>query len=365
MKKKMLIHINNIDIGGAEKSLINFIEYYKGSFDITLLVSRYIGGFVDNIPKEVKVIELYRYNWQLSLHKLMTLYFPSLLNKFIYRKLDKDFEYVIAYLEIFPTITLKDLPCTVKKIAFLHNNLQDLKKQTRFPIQNAWKAYSKYDYIACVSEDAKNALLSLEPSYENKVRIVNNLQNEQEIIKKSQEHFDVYDKQKINFVTVARFEPQKSLDRIVNVAKKIESENIIFHIVGTGSEFERIDKRIVENNLLEKVVLHGAQENPYKFIAHADALLMVSKFEGFPMVFQEAKILKTPILTTNVSDAKFSIDKIYGYVCENDEESIQLLVESVEENKEMLKKIEQNYQEQNFDVNKSPIDALNQMISIR
>ena len=359
----MLIHINDLDLGGAEKSLLNFIEYYKNDFDITLLLVNFQGGFKEQLPEEVAVIQLYATKLGVLVHKLCTLFFPYIIKKYVQSKLPGEYDYVVAYLELFPTITLKNISARHKKIAFLHNNILALQKSTKIPLHSAWDAYKHYDHIACVSQDAKIALLSLKPELTSKVMVINNLQDQIKILKKSEENFSEFNSDVLNLVTVARFEPQKRLDRIIELARKLRNQEVVFHIVGQGTEFNNIEKLIVRNDLSDKIKLYGPQQNPYKFIKNADALLMVSQFEGFPMVFQEAKILKTPILTTDVSDARDSIDKKYGYVCANSTDAMYKLLSEIIDKNLSLDIIRNNYEKSHFDINKDTKEQLEKIIT--
>ena len=51
-------------------------------------------------------------------------------------------------------------------------------------------------------------------------------------------------------------------------------------------------------------------------------MILTSEFEGFPVVFNEARVLNLPIITTDVSDSKKEIEGKYGIVVEKDPYSI-------------------------------------------
>ena len=40
------------------------------------------------------------------------------------------------------------------------------------------------------------------------------------------------------------------------------------------------------------------QKNPYSYMRLSDYIIITSDYEGFPVVFNEANILKKPILST-------------------------------------------------------------------
>ena len=59
----------------------------------------------------------------------------------------------------------------------------------------------------------------------------------------------------------------------------------------------------------------GAKTNPYPYFKAADLLVSTSESEACPMIFNEAKILGTPIVSANFgSSYEFIKQNIDGYV---------------------------------------------------
>ena len=73
---------------------------------------------------------------------------------------------------------------------------------------------------------------------------------------------------------------------------------------------------------IKNIEFLGAKKNPYPYLKNSDCLLMSSDFEGYPVVFVEAKILGKPIVTTDVSDSKKDIEGKYGIVTPRTEEGV-------------------------------------------
>ena len=79
----------------------------------------------------------------------------------------------------------------------------------------------------------------------------------------------------------------------------------------------------------ENIIFLGYEENPYPYFKIADAFILTSEFEGYPVVFNEAKILELPIITTDVSDAKMDIDGKFGIVTEKNVNSIYEVMKKI------------------------------------
>src|SRR5690606_36269218 len=59
MKKTLLITIHDLDAGGAQKSLVSFLNTLpEDIYDISLMVVNFRGIFISQIPVNVKVIEV-------------------------------------------------------------------------------------------------------------------------------------------------------------------------------------------------------------------------------------------------------------------------------------------------------------------
>ena len=56
MKKKVLFMLNDMNVGGTEKAFLNLVDTMSPEeYDVTLLLLRRWGGFMDAVPDWVKV----------------------------------------------------------------------------------------------------------------------------------------------------------------------------------------------------------------------------------------------------------------------------------------------------------------------
>ena len=73
-----------------------------------------------------------------------------------------------------------------------------------------------------------------------------------------------------------------------------------------------------ENNFY----LLGAKENPYPYIKYANYFCLLSNYEGYGMVLDEAKILNKPIIITDTASRESIINYNKGTIVENSEKGI-------------------------------------------
>ena len=129
---------------------------------------------------------------------------------------------------------------------------------------------------------------------------------------------------KIKILTVCRLEAEKGLLRCVPMMKACEKQGLSFvwHIVGDGTEKEKLAKAIMENGLSARVIFHGNVENPYPYMKKADFFFLPSFHEAAPLVFEEARLLGLPILTTETLSARALVGD-FGIVCQNDDAALE------------------------------------------
>lgn len=103
-------------------------------------------------------------------------------------------------------------------------------------------------------------------------------------------------------LAVGRLVRLKGYDLLIRAFARIPPEvKARLVILGEGPERPRLERLIEEHGLQERVALLGCQENPWKYMARADMLVLSSLTEGLPSVVAEAMVLGLPILATDCS----------------------------------------------------------------
>lgn len=287
-----------------------------------------------------------------------------LLNKKgIYKKhIKENFDVEIAFLEGPITRLFSTKNKNVRKIVWVHNDITLVfGKGIKSKIKKFFdkKIYSKYEKIVFVSKDNMSKFKEVYKDIRNeylepiKKDIIYNYIDKDAVIKKAEEQINVdFDKSTMNFVTVARLVPQKAIDRLIKVHAKLVYSNYKhhFYVIGEGSEKFKLENLIRENNVQDTFHLLGKKENPYPYIKHADYFCLLSNFEGYGMVLEEAKILGKPIIITDTA----AREAVYKYensiILENDEEKIFEGLKDIIQNNKKVKKLEENEQYDNSSI---------------
>lgn len=279
------------------------------------------------------------------------------MKKRIYKKYVKeDYDIEIAFLEGPITRLFSVKNKNTKKIVWVHNDIsQVFGKGLIANIKKKLdkKAYSKYEKIIFVSKDNLRKFKKEYPDLRNKnlepikKDIIYNYLNKDLVIEKSNKETEIkFNKNNINFVTVARLVPQKAIDRLINVHSKLIKNGFKheIYVIGDGPEKENLEQKIKENQVQDTFHLLGKKENPYPYIKNADYFCLLSEFEGYGMVLEEAKILGKRIIITDTA-AREAVEKYnYATIVENNENKIyEGLKNIISEEKENTQNIKFDY----------------------
>ena len=127
-----------------------------------------------------------------------------------------------------------------------------------------------------------------------------------------------------NLITVARFHPQKSIDRLLIASEEVYrgGNHHTLYLIGGGEEEGKL-RAMVKERGLNHVVFLGYRQNPYADMAKADLYVSSSLYEGFATVISESLIVGTPVLATEVSGVKEQITAPeHGWIVENSQKGL-------------------------------------------
>lgn len=328
MNKKILFVIPTIWAGGTNSALnglYNNID--KSKYEVTVWARDYYGGrkveydkvLVRNQPLLSAYYSTGHYsNIQERLFSLIVKLlkkitktfnagFDEKFDRFIIDRFEKNnhFDTVIAYNEgVVPFVS--HFKCE-NKIAWVHCDYDKHLPEDR----SEEKYYNKYRKIVTVSEYTTGVIEKRYPKLKDRCMTIYNLLDLQSISNKSLEMCDDsrFCTDKFTIVSVGRIVPVKNFSRIPQIAREMIDLgcNFRWYIIGPGmdnSEVDGIKENIEKYNVSDYVVWLGGKSNPYPYFKAANLYVCTSKSEACPMVFNEAKLNGTPIITSDFPAAK-------------------------------------------------------------
>lgn len=354
--KKIIFGITGLTLGGAERVLVDISNRLVEKYDVTIFTIYANGELEEELDKRVHRISLYDFKYsQLQGMKKRIVPLKVLFNK---RKI---FNKYIDNEKYFAQIAFLEGPVTrifsvkskngANKIAWIHNDMskvfgKGIKSKIKRVIDR--NIYEKYDTLAFVSIDNLDKFNKLYDDMDlPHETVINNYINSERILKLAKEPIeDVFKKEDVNIVQVSRLVEQKAIDRLIRVHSKLMKKGFkhkIF-IVGDGPLKEKLEKQIEELGIKDSFILLGAKQNPYPYIQNADYFGLFSNFEGYPMVIEEAKILRKYILATNTATREALINySKFSQIVDNNEEGIEQAIKFAISNKGNVKKMQNSY----------------------
>jgi glycosyltransferase involved in cell wall biosynthesis len=114
---------------------------------------------------------------------------------------------------------------------------------------------------------------------------------------------------------VARFRPQKRVDRWIEVAAALHKKNpnMKFIMAGDGPDDEMLRQKIKELDLINIIQLTGKLSDTYQAYKQIDIFLLTSDFEGLPLALLEAMSCGCVPVVSNVGGIKQLDFKGFGY----------------------------------------------------
>ena len=376
-RKRILIINNNMHIGGVQKALVGLLDSLKDKYDITLLLFRAQGELMNEIPKQIQIVETkgqYRYlgmsqqecanlidrcfrafyatvakqigvKWSIKLIDMLS--HKDKLGKFdaaisyLHCASQKSFyggtaEYALGYSD------------ADKKICYVHCDYVNSGMSSEYSND----VYCRFDSIACVSDSVRKQFISVLPQLESRTFSIINPLKVNEVVELSRQNPYKYDQTYLNCLSVARLSDEKGIDRFIRAMKAVNSSSIRYYVVGEGQYRRKIERTICETGLEQQVFLLGEDVNPYKYMINADILVVPSYHEAAPVVFQEALVVGLPVFTTCTLSAAEMISDMYGFIVNNDEESMTDKLREINEHREMIQHAKQCLTEYHYDLSK-------------
>lgn len=381
MKLNILLHIGGLGAGGAEKSLVSFLDTLpKERYNVDLMLLNNGGLFRNMIPGYINIIEppfpynclgISPTNWRFyikhnpkylikkiySLFKLKKGYLPTgqilwpLWSDEIKTNV-KEYDVAMSYIEGLPNYYIIDKVKAKRKILWIHNEYTKLGYNKEIDKDY----FEKADAVVTISDICKNDLVNNFPELKEKFHILENITNPILIKKMAEE--DITDplfenrQKQLTLLSIGRLYPQKNYQLTIDAAKIIKDKGIYFkwYIIGEGVLRESLEKQINNLSLQDNIILLGLRSNPYPYIKQCDIIVQSSLFEGKSIAIDEAKILCKPIVATNYPTVYDVItDKKNGLISEMAPVALAEKIITLYNDKDLSKSLSNNLKEETID----------------
>ncbi len=333
-KKKIFFCIPNFNAGGAEQVMINLFNEFDDQNNILVTLNNE-GPLISKISSKKKLISL---NFKKSRYSVF--HFARLFN------LEKPNIIIstMGYFNFIIMISIFFSKHRPNKIILREANTVSSTIAISWIFKYLYKIlYNKADSVICNSKEIFDQLILLGVK-KDKVKIIPNFVVQKEIQEKAKKNISLPNFINPNqplLISVGRLVKQKGMDRLINWFSKLKTRPNLL-ILGEGPNKNKLENQIKNFDLIGRVILLGHVPNPYPFIFASNALLIGSRWEGFPNVALESLALGVPVITTDQSgglvELKNMIDKKWLRVSKNEDEFISFM-ESISKRTSVKKNI--------------------------
>lgn len=351
-KKKIFISLNNMELGGVERSLLGLLsslDYNK--IEVDLCIHRHSGELFKHLPSEVRLLperKEYKVLFSSLKEAIKSRQFGIVISRIMAKMHGKLFRlrhaslkddysgvhYIAKYSKFFlPKISPKNYDLALsfviphdivlykvnskKKVAWIHTDYATVD----IDVTSEFYIWDKYDYIASISKSAEQSFLKVFPSFYSKIIEIENILPSKLI--KEQSTMAVLDddfrsrKEEVTFCSIGRFCYQKGFDNAIDMCAGLLEKGVAikWFLIGFGPDENLLRNKIQQLGLEKHFVILGKKANPYPYIKSCDFYIQPSRYEGKSVAVREAQTLSKPVIITNYPTASSQVVHRYdGFI---------------------------------------------------
>lgn len=305
VRPKLLIFINTLHSGGAERVVSLLLEHLRSDFEIHLALYTNIVDYI--IPEEIKILDLKQPLKQKKLLRFLKMPYQS-YRVYKYCK-NNNIKISVAFLyrPCYINAMMKSLWGYKGKVIMCERTHQTTMQQSHSVI---YRMFSKF----MVMFSYKRADLVLANSYAMQTDLIENFKIKTPVkviynpidlgfIKGHvcEEPPFVFENGIFYFINVGGFRKEKNHLLLLQAFFILKNLPCKLLIVGNGVMEEELKQKVSDFGIRNKVVFCGWDNNPFMYVSRADCFVLSSDVEGFPNVLIEALACGKPVISTDCS----------------------------------------------------------------
>lgn len=300
---KISFLINSLDMGGAEKVLLTYVQALSrlGLYDISVITNKpstsKIQAKMEEYAKCSSIFSLYEYKNKSPIAKA----YKSIKRRIMLHLLLKKTDIIVDFLDCDFDRYITSF--NQKKITYLHSSFQHLIRRKK----NIAERCKIYDAIITICQDMHAEIHNFSPQWLDKTHVIYNPFNFEEL-ENSSIDYSLLTELSLNILnseyilTVCRLdEDTKDIATLLEAYYLARqhgcNQNLV--IIGDGPDKANLELKAVKLNLDKHVFFMGESENPYVWMRHAKKFVLSSKGEGFGLVIVEALYLNGNVISSD------------------------------------------------------------------
>ena len=337
--KRSILFVNgHLKVGGVEKALVDLLSWIDyDRYDVDLLLLEGDGDYLPLIPRAVRV--LYKNTRLLDgpfsksiLSNLKEGRFGNVCYRIIqsagskfgikllrllkfFLPLKRRYDVAIAFRPGHSGEIVAYAVAAARKFIWWHQGSLPENAGQRISLKNL---FTEFDKVVTVSDGCKEMLAEAFELSDDRLSVVPNIIDSVKLSSLSDADDPYGDDKRFRIVSLSRFAPEKHLEDAVEAAFVLKDRlDFVWYIIGDGSEFSKVSRRVEELDLEKRVILPGSVANPYAFLKYADLMVHPSHVESLCLAVLEAMSLGIPCIAVRSTGPESFIESgINGFLVE-------------------------------------------------
>ena len=375
MKRKIIILHSNMELGGAESSLLGLLDTIDyDRYDVDLFLYAHEGELMSMLNPNVRLLpemKAYRaltesmkqnfaqgcipigmaraaakvrcalsggpmqsgHNYKQYFHKLCIPYLPDIPGDYDLAISFNDPHYIVG----------KKVSAKVR-MSWFHTDAS----QMVFCDAIEKEMWGMSDYVVNVSDACKQAFDAKHGYLTNKSIVVENMLSKNLVQSRSaafSAEREMPSDGSIRLLSIGRFCAAKNFDNVPDICRRILASgcNVKWYLIGYGGDEALIRQRIQDAGMEERVIILGKKENPYPYIKACDLYVQPSRYEGKSVTVREAQILNKPVVITSYATSASQLeDGVDGVIVPMDNEGCAAGIAAVLRDEALRQKLTEN-----------------------
>lgn len=307
-KKRLLFVVPELTVGGVSRSLLALLRGFPFErWEVSVLLFSKENALLDQLPPQVRV----QYSAAMGQQEKLRGAVSSLLQrgplrplfrwaKGLYHRFGErltardsaiaSYDVAVAYQDGMATWFVAQNIDASQKIAFIHTDFS----LAGYDITREREVYQSFQRICFSSQTSSASFLTCLPEFVDKVTVVPNVIDPQEIQTLAAEGPGFIDDfNGLRLVTVGRLSHEKGVYKIPEIIQRLRPLNVSFrwYLIGDGPLMKTLERTA---QAYPELILLGSHANPYPFVQQCDLYVQPSDYEGYCIALAEARSLYRP-----------------------------------------------------------------------
>jgi glycosyltransferase involved in cell wall biosynthesis len=303
MKKKLIICIPALRLGGAAKIALNLCEYFsEDGTEVTVMLTgrKETEKVFSDVPEGVTLIAFPNPFSNRILNFINKIYWIASQ----FRRIKPDAILSVRHDATVPSSIAWKLGMRPGKFFIREiNPITFTLKRNPAMVRMLKKAYASADGIIANSKDVMLSLAEKRWVSPERLFAIDNPVLTKSFYAKAAEVVPdpwLEDQEIPVIITIGRLQKMKAHETLIKAFKIVKNRvNCRLLIIGEGEEYAHLQELIDKLELTASVRLTGGMVNPYPYLKAAEVFVLTSLYEGFGNVLVEALSLGKKVVATN------------------------------------------------------------------